>query len=165
MPKPGKRPLPTKMKELRGGRKTYHKAPPKNEAKPKTTERLPRAPAYLNKVAQAEWRRVVKELHPLGLLTKIDTVSLSAYCVCFAGWVDATAQVQKHGVLIKSPNNVPMQSPYLSIANRAMVEMRKWLVEFGMTPSSRTRVTATESEKEDPLKDFMSRGGKPYKVK
>jgi phage terminase small subunit len=30
-----------------------------------------------------------------------------------------------------------MQSPYLQIANKSMAEMRKWLTEFGMTPSSR----------------------------
>ena len=153
------------MKALRGGRKTYHKAPAKNEPEPRATATRPRAPSYLNKPAQAEWRRIVKEIHPLGLLTKLDEAALSAYCVCFTQWIEATEQVQKHGVLIKGQSGLPYQSPDLSIANRAMVEMRKWLIEFGMTPSSRTRVTATEPEKDDPLKDFMSRGGKPYKVK
>jgi phage terminase small subunit len=49
----------------------------------------------------------------------------------------------KHGtLLIRSPNNYPIPSPYLGIANRAMRQMHGLLTEFGMTPSARSRVPA-----------------------
>ena len=44
---------------------------------------------------------------------------------------------------MKAPKTgVPMQNPALSIANKAMQEMTKLLAEFGMTPSSRSKVAA-----------------------
>ncbi len=182
MPKPGTKPLPTKIKELRGGKNTYHRKPNKKEPQPETSDKVPKAPAYLSKVAQAEWRRMAKLLHPIGLLTRVDEVALSAYCSCFDQWVEATAHVQKfgpiistskkdkNGVLLKDENGKVLTggmeySPYLAVSNRAMVEMRKWMTEFGMTPSSRSNVQTTEPKKNDPLAEFLARGGKPFKVK
>ncbi len=185
MPKPGKKPLPTKIKELRGGKNTYHRKQNKKEPQPETSDKVPKAPAYLSKVAQAEWRRMAKELHGMGLLTKVDIVALAAYCECFANWVDITVKLQRTGLYIKSPikrdksqmidgkmvegkilsgGNI-VQSPLWAIKNRAELEMRKWMVEFGMTPSSRSNVQATEKKKNDPLAEFMARGGKPVRVK
>ena len=108
---------------------------------------------------------MAKELHPLGLLTNIDLTALAAYCASFSIWIDAQKQIQKHGVLIKAQSGFPMQSPYLAISNRAMTEMRKWMVEFGLTPSSRSRVEATPVKKKDPLKEFQDKGGKIQAVK
>ena len=48
--------------------------------------------------------------------------------------------VQKHGAMIKSPNGYPMQSPYLSHANKQFEIMMKIATEFGFTPASRARV-------------------------
>jgi len=166
MAKPGKKPLPTKIKELRGGRKTYHRKMPKNEPKPNKYARVPSPPGHLDRIGKNEWRRVSKQLHQAGLLTKIDRAALLAYCTCYSTWVNAQEQVKKHGVLIKAQSGFPMQSPYLQIANKAMIEMRKWLVEFGMTPSSRSRVDAKKSEeKKDPLKEFLDKGKKLEAVK
>jgi len=163
MAKSGPKPTPTKLKKLRGnpGRRPL----PKNEPQPAKSEKLPLAPRYLNKVAQKEWRRMVKELHPIGLLTNIDLTALGGYCACYADWIDAMGQVQEHGVVVKAQSGFPVQSPYLTIANKAMVEMRKWLVEFGMTPSSRSRVDAVKPEKESELEKFQKKGKQLEAVK
>lgn len=164
MAKTGPKPQPTELKRLRGnpGRRPL----PKNEPKPRVSSGLPRAPTYLDKKAQNEWRRMVKELHPIGLLTNIDLTALSAYCSSYSIWVDAITKIQKHGPLIKAQSGFPMQSPYLQIANKAQGEMRKWLIEFGMTPSSRTRVKPEKSgDKKDPLKEFQKKGKKLEAVK
>ena len=59
-------------------------------------------------------------------------------------------------MLIKAPSGYPIVSPYMSIANKAMIEMRKWLIEFGMTPSSRSRINLPAKEKEDnPLEKYL----------
>ncbi len=160
MPKPGPKTTPTALKKLKGGRRTYHQPMPKDEPMPEKTEKPPGAPRHLDKVGKKEWRRMAKELHALGLLTKIDLVGLAAYCSTYALWLKAQAQIQTHGVLIKAQSGFPMQSPYLQISNKAMEEMRKWLVEFGMTPSSRSRVSVKPKEKKDPRKEFLDRGGK-----
>jgi len=166
MAKPGPRTQPTIIKELKGGKKTYHRPMPKHEPKPDHPEKLPPAPKHLDTVGQQEWRRISKELYPIGLLTKIDLTALSAYCASYSMWVAAQENIKKHGVLIKAQSGFPMQSPYMSIANRAMVEMRKWLIEFGMTPSSRSRVEVKKPEEnKDPLADFLNKGKKLESVK
>ena len=153
MPKgSGRPPKPTALKILDGN--PGHKPLPKNEPKPDIPDEIPKPPEHLDKVAVKEWLRLSKELYDLGMLTNIDTTALAGYCSCYSAWLDAQANIQEHGVLMKSPTGFPMQSPYLAISNRAMVEMRKWLVEFGMTPSSRARVSAKPVQKDDPVEAF-----------
>lgn len=41
-----------------------------------------------------------------------------------------------------SPQNYPMQNPFLSIVNQASKQVRLFCAEFGLTPASRTRVAA-----------------------
>ena len=63
-------------------------------------------------------------------------------------------------------NKVPQQSPYMQISNKKMEQMLKFLVEFGMTPSSRARVQADVPEKaKDPLTEFQAAGKKLEAVK
>jgi hypothetical protein len=42
-----------------------------------------------------------------------------------------------------APTGYPIQSPYVSVASKALEQMPKLLTEFGMTPSSRGRINAT----------------------
>lgn len=155
MAKPGPRPIPTKLKKLTGnpGKRPL----PKNEPVPNQATRLPPAPAHLTDMGKKEWQRAGKLLHNLGLLTDIDLTALAGYCSTYAQWVDAQEHINKHGVLIKAPSGYPVQSPYLGIANRAMVEMRKWLVEFGMTPSSRTRIQVEKPKEKSRLQGMMDK--------
>jgi P27 family predicted phage terminase small subunit len=76
------------------------------------------------------------------VLTDLDVDALALYCEAYARWAWANAQIKKHGVLVKTPNGFPTQSPLLQIANKAFEQMRVMLTEFGMTPSSRSRVYA-----------------------
>ena len=132
------RPKPTRLKILEGVHKSkIHR----NEPKPIQPKRVPPAPSYLNNIGKREWKRIAKELHGLGLLTNLDKTALAGYCQCYVMYIDATKKIQEQGVLVKAQSGFPMQSPYVSIANKAMVEMRKWLLEFGMTPSSRSKIT------------------------
>jgi len=91
-------------------------------------------------VAREEWKRISKRLHRQKLLTENDGSALAAYCIAYERWADAEEKLRKFGTVIKSPRNFLVQSPYLSISNRAMEQMLRVLTEFGMTPSSRSRI-------------------------
>lgn len=43
--------------------------------------------------------------------------------------------------MIKAPSGFPVQSPYLSIANRQTEFMMRIASEFGFTPASRSRIS------------------------
>jgi P27 family predicted phage terminase small subunit len=54
-------------------------------------------------------------------------------------------KLREYGAVLKSPTKgVPLLSPYLTIANRAMEQMRQFLSEFGMSPASRSRIETDE---------------------
>lgn len=61
------------------------------------------------------------------------------------------------GVIITAPSGYPIQNPWLAVANKAMREMMRVAVEFGMTPSSRSRINVPEGEGEpsDKVADML----------
>jgi P27 family predicted phage terminase small subunit len=133
----GRKPTPTMLKVLSGnpGKR------PLNEREPLAAQGLPEMPAWLDGEALAEWGRITVDLADMGLLSKADRPALAAYCTAWSRWVDAEAQVKKYGAVVKSPDKgFPMKSPYLSIAEQSLETMRKLMVEFGLTPSSRSRI-------------------------
>ena len=147
----GAKPKPTRLKVLAGTQRADRMN--KNEPNPKVE--IPRCPSHLSDEAKREWRRVAKDLAVVGLLTRIDRAALAAYCQAWGRWVEAEEALRKHGVMVKSPNGYPMQSPYLAVANKAMEQMRALLAEFGMSPSSRTRVHAEPVLEDDPFEEFL----------
>jgi P27 family predicted phage terminase small subunit len=122
---------------------------PLNKNEPKPQPATPRCPRHLSAEAKSEWRRVTPLLSTLGLLSRIDRAALSMYCEAWGRWVEAEEALKKYGVMVKSPNGFPMQSPYLAVANKAMEQMRGLLTEFGMSPASRTRLSVQEQSDED----------------
>lgn len=152
----GRKPIPTNLKLLRGnpGKR------PLNQNEPTPAPKIPRAPEHLSDEAKREWRRMARTLFDLGLLTEIDRAALAAYCTAWGRWVEAENNLKKYGTVMLSPDKGwPVQSPYLSIANRAMEQMQKFMVEFGMTPSSRSKVSASKAEQSsDPFSEWMNRG-------
>ena len=135
----GRKPTPTALKLLKGnpGRR------PPNPSEPKPAADRPRCPQHLDTEARKEWRRIVPELEQLGLLTILDRAALALYCQAWSRWVRASREIDENGEILESKNGKPVQSPWISLRNRAGQDMHKFLAEFGMTPSSRTRVTAT----------------------
>ena len=49
------------------------------------------------------------------------------------------------GLFVKTHNDFPVQSPWVSLSNRAMEMYKSFLAEFGMSPASRMRVSPGES--------------------
>jgi P27 family predicted phage terminase small subunit len=61
------------------------------------------------------------------------------------------------GPVIKTNKGYPIQNPYLGISNTALENIRRFLIEFGMSPASRSklRITIKDSDEEDPLAEFL----------
>lgn len=142
----GRKQLPTAIKLLRGTARKDRLNP--DEPKPSPANRMPRAPKHLEGEAKAEWYKMGRRLRKLGLLTDIDETALAMYCQNWSRWLDAEANIKMYGTFIIK-NGVPVQTPFLGIAQKAMDTMRSLLVEFGMTPASRGRVKAIQPSKEE----------------
>lgn len=137
----GRRPKPTRLKVLTGnpGKRAL------NQSEPKPKIAIPDCPSELGPVAQKEWHRLAGELGVLRILTHLDRAALAAYCGAYALWAEATEAIQKFGTMVKSPSGYPIQSPYVSIANRQAEIMMRIASEFGFTPASRSRISAPQA--------------------
>ena len=115
-----------------------------NEPRPEAV--VPDCPPELGPVARREWDRLAGELAPLRLLTNLDRSALAAYCGAYALWAEAMEAIQKYGTMVKSPSGYPIQSPYVSIANRQAEIMMRIASEFGFTPASRSRISTPAAQ-------------------
>ena len=157
------KPKPTKLKILEGnpGKR------PLNDKEPQPKVARPSCPSHLTDEAKAEWNRIIPELETLGLISQIDRAALAAYCQAYGRWVKAEKALKAiedkfenvnsgSGLCYQTSNGNWVMQPLVSVANKALEQMHKFLVEFGMTPASRTRISVNASEAEDPLDNLLN---------
>jgi P27 family predicted phage terminase small subunit len=154
----GRKPKPNHLKLITGnpGRR------PLNANEPRPVRALPMPPDELNLDAKREWLRVADELYKVGLLTGLDRGALAAYCQAYGRWImaeralNAMAVGGSNGLLIRALNGQPAYNPLVGIANKAMADMVRYSLEFGMTPSSRSRIQVESmSEDADPAAKYF----------
>lgn len=104
----------------------------------------PDCPGFLDAAAKAEWKRMVPILLAAGLLTLADRAALAAYCQAFSRWKRAEEELAKQPLLVTVTEKGTGARAEVWIAANAMKEMRAFLVEFGLSPASRTRVRPTK---------------------
>lgn len=145
--KRGRKPKPTELKKLLGnpGKRPLNK----HEPQPKPTK--PRPPRHLDATAKTEWKRMAPELHRMGLLTAIDRAAFAAYCAAYSRWAQAETALAKSFrkgempyVVTTEKGNI-VQHPLVGVANKAAELMYRFLTEFGLSPSSRSRVSVPNS--------------------
>jgi P27 family predicted phage terminase small subunit len=140
-----RRPKPTAQKVLEGnpGKRPL----PRNE--PKLLAAIPEMPTQVasNVVARIEWHDITSLLFEHGMITGVDGKSLAIYCIAFADYIEAISMLEEHGKTQTSTRTrTESRSPWLGIKDRAEDVMRRYLIEFGLTPASRTKVTAATKQ-------------------
>jgi P27 family predicted phage terminase small subunit len=142
----GRRPKPTAIRTLEGnpGKR------PMNRREPKPVRAIPTCPSHLSATAKAEWKRIAGQLHVLGVLSQLDRAALAAFCQAYGRWVEAELKLKETPTLIKMPSGYVQQNPWMQVANKQLELMHKYLSEFGLSPASRSRVTAMPSLQSDP---------------
>ena len=138
----GPAPLPANVHLLRGNPSKLALSKLNEGVSPKVE--IPRRPAHLKGAAAKEWDRISVELLKLGLVSQLDRAALSMYCTAWGRHVDAEEKIRAlgdSGFVDTTPNGFEVQSVWLNISNKAFEQCCKMLAEFGMSPSSRSRVT------------------------
>lgn len=132
----GRKPKPTEQKKLQGnpGKRGLNK----NEPKPDVV--IPDCPEHLQGAARTEWKRITEELVKLKLISNVDRAALASYCEAWGMLVKASKKLKTQGEVITSDEGGMYQNPWLSIRNKSMEQVLKFSAEFGMTPSSRSRI-------------------------
>ena len=153
----GRKPKPTAVKVLEGnpGKRSL------NTGEPKPEKKAPRCPSWLEEEAKKEWGGVGGGVEQLGILTEIDMAAFAGYCQAYARWKEAEEFISQHGTIVKTPSGYWQQVPQVSIAQTYLKIMNKFCEQFGLTPSSRSRITANDGDdkQSDEMELLLVRGG------
>jgi P27 family predicted phage terminase small subunit len=156
----GRKPTPTALKLVKGnpGKRALNK----QEAKVQLAQSTP--PPFLSGDAKAEWDRVIGTLYVAGLMTELDRAVLAAYCQAYGRWAEAERALARmaakddlnRALMVKTVGGNAIQNPLVGIANKAAADMVKYAIEFGMTPSARSKVNANEPGDANAAQEFFS---------
>jgi P27 family predicted phage terminase small subunit len=110
----------------------------------------PEMPPGFDAEHAAEWDAVIADLRAAHTLSREIGATVEVYVRNLVRMRSAEASVAELGAIVHAPKTgVPMQNPYLAVANRAAKEVRSAAAELGLTPSSRGRVSKVKRENED----------------
>ena len=132
--KTGTRPKPSAQKKLEGnpGRRPL----PENEWEPAADS--PPKPDELGRMAERAWDDLVVRLDPV--LTSVDGIGLEMICRAYQEWRTYLGNDEQK-------------------ADRAFKRVRSMLLEYGLTPASRTKVQPVKAPRsKNPLKAFLDDG-------
>ena len=141
---PAKKPSALENLEGRPGKR------PANKKEPKYADlSIEKCPDFLDAYAEDERKRLAPYLKTNGLLTVVDLNTFAAYCQSYHDWRTAVEGIAKHGLLGKNGSQV-IPSPFVSMRNKALYNMRMMAQEFGFTPSSRTGIVVDPGDEVEP---------------
>jgi len=159
--KPGPKPKPSNIHYLTGNpsKKPLHQL--MDSLQPEIE--IPGCPPHLMPEAKKEFKRITPELVRYGLISKLDRAALCLYLQSWAELVYAEKMLQRNmnsaaqkmkeaeargeeykggdGMTEITSNGNVIYSPYWIIANKCRHNVDKFLQNFGMSPSARSRVT------------------------
>jgi phage terminase small subunit len=154
---------------------TFRKDRHADRATPSAPTGTPPRPRTLTSAGRAEWTRMVARLDLAGTLSTLDDAPLYQYCCLFAETEGIRAdrvalktlsaklmiaiQRLKGEALVEAASEVVKLQFVLAKQTAQLrqghMALRQYLVEFGMTPAARSRVTPTdESTPVNPLDRF-----------
>lgn len=133
----GRLPTPTALKIIRGnpGKQKLpvgEPVPPPGDAE---------MPTWLSARGRRFWRRLSPVLRSMGCLTSADGEGLAVLCETLNEFVQASKDVRKRGAIVDGRAN-----PSVAMANAAGQRVRLMMAEYGLTPSSRSRIKAGATE-------------------
>lgn len=136
-PGAGRKPQPTALKLLRGNPGQR----PINDAEPQFTVRLPTPPTQLSESAKSIWRREGRRLVQAGVFTVADAAAFAAWCQSYARWLEMVEMLNRTGPILRIDESPGFKiNPLVAAVRDAQADFIRAGVEFGLTPSSRTRV-------------------------
>lgn len=145
MPARGRKPKPNEQKELAGnpgGRDLPNVPEP-----PKGMPPMPKE--FLSEHGQRAYLWIKAQLDPTGILTGADFHALTAMCMHWAYAAEANQVLRKQGVTLIDKDGVRRKNPANQIFRDNMKSFRMFAENFGMTPSSRSRIEMPASAQDD----------------
>lgn len=152
----GTKPKPTKLKVLTGN-PGKRKLPKEPDLEPMESD----VPAWLPEEGKAKWKTLKPELEKIGMLSSVDSPAFEMMLVHYALAKQAYLQLAADGILADGARGTEKKHPAQQILRDNSSAFKQYLTEFGMTPSSRTRLGTPKVNEVDEFEEFLKRGTKP----
>jgi len=140
------RPVPLALKLLRGnpGKRKL----PQHEPTPDVLASDTAVPEALldDPVAAKEWTRLVAILADTRVMTEADRAGLLALCQQWSLYLQSSASVRKSPLQKHPKTGLFSVSPMVGLSQKALNACHRLWIEFGLTPVSRTKVTAAPKD-------------------
>jgi len=148
----GRKPLPKSLKVLKG---TFQKC---REVKD-VIEPMGKAldPEWIAKRSKYYWKYYEPMMLKLGILTDADQPAFGAFCDSIAR-LEAVNKILDRDGLILQGGTGPVKHPAFAIAKDCWANIKTFSTEFGMTPSSRCRISVPKPEAPDEFQEFLKNG-------
>lgn len=168
MGKRGTKPLPIALVELNGNRghltKEKLEQRKSGEANAQFFEdgEIPDPPMWIkrNRIAREEWQRVCPLLAKMRILTQTDLMALEAYCKCWSRYREAEEELDDMKcTTLKTSTGYSQQLPQISIAQKYLKLCKDFMIEFGMTPSSRGSMNLPSDQGSDEMERLLKESG------
>jgi len=171
----GTRPTPRQLKKLRGATSgDSSKADRDRETNPhqhlvesiQPSDLEP--PDYLPEEAKQEWYRLAVGLNASGRLCDDDKSLFASYCSMFAEILLLNTLLENQGLEVsvtdKNGQTSYKPNPFLRERREAIKLHMTLSAQFGLSPSSRSRISVpTDNEEKDPLLLLMQQGTRQQK--
>lgn len=130
----GPKPKPTELKKIQGnpGHRPLNQAQPK----PKTVVKKPRG---MQPIAQRLWDEYAPELERLQVLSGVDSAAFRLMAEHYGFAVQAAKALHEQGLTVEGDEGVK-KNPVAQIFKDNSLAFKNYAAEFGLTPSSRTRL-------------------------
>lgn len=157
----GRPPKPAPLKLLQGN-------PGKREVKASkggSSNKLPQTPRHLDRVGRYAYKKLVDQLGPSGIIQETDGLALELLADAYQEFRDARAAIKKHGgptyeTITESGSKIHRAYPEVAIGQDAWRRLKGMLTEFGLTPSSRSKINVMDPEVVDPMEGLLGGGSK-----
>ena len=139
---PGPPPKPTAALRLAGSWRASTR-----EREPVLPLVVPQPPTWLQTSAQEAWNDLIACIGPMRVLTNADALALAMFATYLAEWRTVTEMLNRYGeaTVVERDGEVVeiKRSPYVKMQLDYGLMIRRFMQEFGLTPSARTRVAQT----------------------
>jgi P27 family predicted phage terminase small subunit len=139
------KPQPTALKLYKGETRKERL----NTKEPKPKPIAPPAPGWLDEDGKRIWDALAPKLEAIGILTEVDGAAFSALCQCYSRWLGAERALSEKGMTIECPSGYSQQRPEVAISHKYLGLLKSLMGEFGMTPSSRSRLVTAQDDADD----------------
>ena len=120
------------------------------------------APSDLNEWGQRYWLDIMEEYQRLGIITRVDVGALHSVCYWFGLMNEAADIVSAKGLEVEVEKVTPKgesytvteTNPMIAVADKAFKNYIAMCREFGLTPASRTRISAPDQKDGDKFAEF-----------